>query len=815
MSRNVRRRQSRGSLLAAAVFAAVVALLGVAAMWPIYATPRIWAVTGIGAGLALAVVWLGARLRWGALTIVALVVAFALAVLPVAVPSAFGSGIARIMRAEVDALAAVALGWKQILTLTLPLGSYQNVLVPALVVSMVASAAGVALVFQGGRLLPLAAFPALLPVLFGTFFGSSQVSEPLQLGPVPIVAPRETALWVLAFTAVAVWIGWVSGAERRAAFRRGRTSVTADSDIRALQRGAFTRVGASGLTLLIALGAGAASGHLMDPDQRQVPRDRIDPEIVVRQQVSPLASYRNWKRNEAYNSVLFTVSGQVLPTALRIAVLDHFDGVDFTLGPPEEAGRFTRLPSARASGNAAPVRIGIESGYHGVWAPIADLGSTPEFFGPRSEQLEDSFFLNEGAGAAVIVPTTRGLTTGDGYEALMSTEPPPELHAGPVSPDPLVDLSRYPQLQRWLELQHLSPSASGLEDAIERLRSRGYLSHSLSDDAEHTQWLEALQSRSAVRFIPSAGGHSAGRVEELFAQLADQQDTAGENAEQADLVAGIGDDEQFATAAALIARALGYDSRVVVGVRLGTSEDDAQVPIPACTGQCEGRHMSAWVEVQGADEQWVPMAATPQIEIPPTLIEQGEQLPEFSTQPEERDAAESDPPVGETERESAEGSKTDDPEEPGNLLLRTVAFSLAALLLIGIPIVFLPVAKRVRTWRRRSRRPAELSVLNAWAELLDRYIDAGAPAPSGGSRTDISLAMGVAGGEQLAGAVDRAVFAPEGVTDTDADELWHAVDSDRRRRRKEMGVGRRIAAAYSLRSLGIRPRGRRGGTRDR
>ncbi len=791
------------TLISAAVYAAVLALLAVAAMWPIYQTARLCLVAGVGSGISVALIWLGRRYRWGSLTILVLAGAFILTVVPVAVPSAFSAGVSGLLHAERDALAAVALGWKQILTLTLPLSTYQNVLVPAYLLCLAASALGSALVFNGGRLRPLAAFPALLPVLFGTFFGSAAVSEPVRIGPLHLLAPRETLLWVLSFAAVALWIGWVSGAERRAALRRGRSSATTASDVRAIRRGAVTRAVAGGLTLFLAVGAGAAAAPLVDSEKREVPRDRIDPEIVIREQVSPLASYRTWKRDEAYDAPLFTVSADRLPTSLRFAVLDHFDGVDFTVGEPGAAGRYTRLPSVPGQENTTPVQITIASGYESIWAPIAPLGAPPEFAGPRAEELSDAFFFNREAGAAVALPTEAGLTAGDAYAAPMVIDSDTELRSEPASSEPLIELARYPQLQRWLELQGVSPGPGGLTRAIDRLRARGYLSHSLADEVGQRRWLEALQSRHGTRFISSPGGHSATRVEQLFSQLSDQEETAGEGAGPEDLVAGIGDDEQFAAAAALLARALGYESRVVVGVRLGDTERDGVPGIPACSSECQGRHVSAWVEVKGADEVWVPLAVTPQVEIPPTLIQQGEQLPEFATQPEERDAEESDPPVGDTERESADRTDTTDTEDPAEQLLRTIALVTAAIVLLALPLAFLPVAKRIRTRRRRSQTPAELSVLSAWAELEDSYRDSGEIVPRGGSRSDIAAALDVPHGQWLAQQVDRAVFAPEGVSEEDAQQVWQTVTDDLRARRKERGPMRAITAAYSLRSLGL------------
>src|SRR5690606_32628109 len=126
---------------------------------------------------------------------------------------------------------------------------------------------------------------------------------------------------------------------------------------------------------------------------------------------------------------------------------------------------------------------------------------------------------------------------------------------------------------------------------LDRLRSRGYLSHSLSDVEGERLWLERLSREYGTQFEPSAGGHSNARIEQLFAQLNTQARLAGEGASTEMLVAGIGDDEQFATAAAMIARALGFDSRVVLGVRLGDGRETPE-GVPSCDAQCTGENLA-------------------------------------------------------------------------------------------------------------------------------------------------------------------------------------------------------------------------------
>src|SRR5690606_36609353 len=159
----------------------------------------------------------------------------------------------------------------------------------------------------------------------------------------------------------------------------------------------------------------------------------------------------------------------------------------------------------------------------------------------------------------------------------------------------------------------------------------------------------------------------------------------------------------------------------------------------------------------GADGVWAALDVTPQVDVPPTMLEKGEQLPEFPTAPEERDATESDPPVGMSDQESGEA---DDLQAPGLdalwPVLRVIGLSILALLLLALPFLFLPVAKRVREKRRLAQTTPELRALGHWDRLLDDYADAGTRVPAAGSRRDIAEHLGVARGEWIAWTIDRA-----------------------------------------------------------
>lgn len=784
--------------LAGVVASAVALSLGVLAAQPIYRTPWLWLVALVALVLGTTLVW--ARDKWRLsppVVVAALLGAFVVTVVPVAVPQSLNAGF---LTGLLDGLAAVALGWKQLLTLTLPVGTYRTVLVPFYLVALVTVVLIMLLSGRSRRVAVFAAVPMLLPVAFGTVFGAADVSPSLSWGALSIAAPRETLLWLCAALVAAVWIAWTAGSDRRAALRLGRAA--GESPVR---RGSLARGGVGALILVGCLAAGALLAPVFDTGARAVPRDAVDPALVVRDRPSPLASYRNSKRDAAIDQVFFSVEGaQGLPERLRLAVLDEYDGVDFHVSDGT-AGLFTRFPSGTPLKTPSKVTVTIGEGYQDIWAPTAKLGTPPVFGGPRADALSDGFYVNRDTGGAIAFSgkngAALGLTEGDRFSAQMETAPGSTKLGGPLSDAPLVDLESVPEMDRWIATQGVSANEEGINTLIERLRARGYLSHSLTNSEGEQAWLDRLSKEFGTKFESSAGGHSLARMESLFAQLNQQQRAAGNKPTPAMLIAGIGDDEQFATAAALAARALGYESRVVVGVRtLG----DGLPGVPVCERDCTGNMLAAWAEVRGDGGEWVAYDVTPQVEQRPQRLEEGEQLPEYPTTPEERDVREIDPPIGLGEQ--GEGGSTDvDPDSAAWLgpLLRVIGLSVAAALLFALPLLFLPVAKRLRMRRRRFDVHPELQALGAWAEMVDRARDTGLEVPDRATRSEVAAVLATRPAMWAAGEIDRAVFAPSTVSADQVSVLWDAVDADRRERSANLTLWQRLRAQYSLRSYGV------------
>ncbi|MRG61796.1 hypothetical protein GE115_18225 [Agromyces sp. CFH 90414] len=793
------------------------AVLAAWAAWPIYETWRVWLVVGAGTVVGIGAAWIGRRaggILGGLLTALLAIVGYLVIVVPVAVPSALAS-VDHAVRGIRDGVTGVVLGWKQVLTVEPPLGDYQAVLVPLLVVTVAGTTLAAALVLRSGRAAPFAALPVMAMAVYGIAFGTAVVGAPLVLGAVVLPAGRELAIGIASLALAAGWLILRSRMRRARAIARARAGAVrqgASSSWAAVRRNAL---GAS--LLAIALVAGVAvTPAVAALGERSVLRDEVEPAIVVQRQPSPLSTYRAWFEVDAFDEPLIEVSGDVDAfDRIGFATLDDYSGEIFHVDPDT---RYTRLVhGASRGGDLAELEVTIGEGYSGVWMPVpAGLAAAPVFEGARAEALADGFHTT-GTGDAIQIAADDdrvGLEPGDRYRVVAersdaSAEAARSAFAAASGTDSRLDEDAYPSLVAWLELQQVPRTGAGLIDLVDRLRDRGYLSHSVLDDASAQSWISALASSGGYGFLPSYAGHSRARIEELFAELVDQQRRAGDSPTEEMLISGVGDDEQFAVAAALVARALGFESRVVLGMRLPGAE-----PVPGlatCDGTCTGASMTAWTEVRAAGGDWVALDASPQYALPPTLITAGEQLPEHPTVPDDDRSEPIDPPRADSESaDSAAPPATsgEDAQLVSLAVVRWIALGVGALLLLLLPLL---AVLAVKTARRRSRRhldDPELRVVAAWEELQDLYVDFGVPMPGTGSRALAAASARRPAAAELATLVDAAVFAPHPPSPDTAERAWAIVDGERAELRSTLGPMARMRTALTLRGFTarIRPR---------
>jgi hypothetical protein len=786
----------------------VGAAIATALAWPIYESPRVVLIgvvaTVLGIGLVLLRAWLKRPVWMLALAVVA---AYLLVVVPLAIPAALSSPL-RLLRGLGDGVVGVVVGWKQVLTLTLPLGEYQAVLVPLLVVMLLGTLLAASFVVRGTRLAVAAVPVVMLMSVFGLVFGSSDTGQPLRVGAAVIPAPREVLLAILL---VVVSLVWLVGRARMARARAVRIVQASTSGVRqgSHSRWVAARRQALGVVLVVGAVLGglaiapAASGWV----SREALREAVDPLLIVQKQASPLGGYRSWFEADNYDRTLFTVTGDTAGLdRVRIATLGDYDGEVFRAGAQDEDPLFTRLAGG-GSGEGTPLTVTIGDGFSGVWVPVpGTIDAAPSFGGERAEDLTDGFYVSRGDAAAVDVAERagggNGLEVGDSYRVLAQPDAVTDLGQDRGG-EPLVSENDYAEMADWVEAQEVPRTGDGLAELFSRLRDRGYLSHSLSEGETSAPWIADLQSRSGYVFQASYAGHSTARIEQIFADLADQQRIAGASDDEALLVAAVGDDEQFATAAAVLARYFGFESRVVVGARLA-SEEEAPSVAPCAAGVCTGANVTAWVEVRAADGAWATFDVSPQFAITPIDVTEGEQLPENPTVPEQSRTDVLDPPPA--QRDDSEGSTVDDEVASDWFaailpVLLAVGTGLLALFLLLLPLLFLFVVKGARRRRRRDEAVPEVRVVGAWDELVDSYLDHGISVPTGATRQSVAEAVGRAPALALAATVDAAVFAEHPPTRDSADAAWAIVDEERSSLTESSTLRDRLRAAVSLASF--------------
>lgn len=776
--------------------------------WPVYASARMILVAAVAAVLGIGII-VAARMlswRWWVTVLVAFAV-YLMAIVPLAIPVALSSPL-RAVKGVVDGLTGVVLGWKQLITLTLPLGEYQAVLVPFFVTIFVGTLAATALGLWHRRFSSFAVGVVLLMCAFGPVFGSSTTDPPLTVAWLMIPAPRQVLLGVLFVIVSMTWLVGSAKMARRNALRR---AMALSTDVRQsthstvwmrLRRRAFAAI-----LIIVSVSAGllvapAAAGW----SPRETLRDRVDPEVVVLQQPSPLSDYRSWFNAENLGEELFRIDGSLAGIdRVRLATLGYYDGAVFRPGSRTGEQKFRRLPNAGDGG--VPFTITIGTGYSGVWLPTPGLmNSTPVFTGPLAEQLADGSYVSEvGESAVVVTPRSHGgfgVRPGDSYRISVVPSTGSEAAGSVRGGESLISGDDYPALAAWVEQQDVPRTAAGVTELIERMRERGYLSHSLQDNEESQSWIKKLSVPDYV-FQPSYAGHSAARVEELFKAMYDQQRAVGEEAEPESLVAAIGDDEQFATAAALLARYLGFDSRVVVGAKLVATDESPSVE-PCVAGVCTGANITAWMEFRAAGAAWLATDASPQYVVSPFRVNPGEQRPQNPTVAQDVSTDVLDPPPA--QRDDSTAANAEELGAPGWLdallsVLKIVGTGLLTVLLLLLPLLFLVVMKSVRRRRRRSAAVAEVSLVGAWDELMDTYLDYGLKLPTNATRGHMASLIGRPRAIALAVMIDTGVFAENAPDRESAEEAWALLKPERAELASESTFSARIKATLALRSF--------------
>lgn len=798
-------------LVVSTVLLDILFVVGAVSAWPIYRSTAFIVTVGTALALAHVITWAGLRWRWSGWW-VALTAFGVYAVLgaPVAAPSMLTGGWEQALRAVVSVLTAPVTGWKDILTLDLPLGDYQATLAPVFFLWLAVPVLALSLAWRARRLWVLAPAFGLMLTAFGVIFGAPTVSDPLLWRSLTMTSPREMAVGAAAILSSLGYVVWRSLHDRRRALQ----AAEAATGVRTTGRSSSAVAGRVTISIgmvVAAVAVGAVAAPLAVAGQtRDVLRDRVDPHLAIQTQLSPLAEYRSFFSDERYDQVLFTVATDA--DRVRLATLSYYDGRLARVLDPAHVGTdqttaFVRVPSSLTapSGTRAEVADVTILDYDAVWMPTVGAVTGVDFRGATSATLADGFFYSASAQMGVQLAEP-GLAAGVAYrqQAAVPERLPAiaELTPGRVSsqfaPETIPE-----SLGVWIAAQESPAGGEGLAVLIDRLRARGYLSHALTvDNQSPPLWRAALGS---APFEPSRAGHSTDRIDALFTALLQRQNEIGGD-EDALLVAAVGDDEQFAVAAAMIADQLGFATRIVMGARLSGDE------LPVCENGCRGGDISAWIEVQDASGVWVPVDVTPQHDNPLSPDDLQTRDPEVPTEVHEEVAeqvlpSEADPADG--------GDRTDDPVASSVdwgaiwAAVRIGGLSLLALLVVTGPFLLILLAKVLRRRSRRTAQDAVDRVTGGWDEYVDSAIDSGLAAPRTHTRRELATAHSVGSPQSrarmLADWADRSVFDAAPPSIADSERFWEIVESERERLLDGRGAWSRLRARLSLRSLLRRP----------
>lgn len=738
--------------------------LASASLWPIYRSPHliVLIVAAVLAGSVVAI--LGAVFRWpGFVVALVSIGVFLLLGVPLAVPDSALYGVLPTADGLLSLLGGTALGWKQLLTITLPVGSYQALLVPAYVLvlgTVVIGLSGALRAKRGG----LAVLAPVLLFITGLAFGPDFATWPRTLG-LGLVAT------------ILAWLAWRRWYARREAMRL--LARVGDADGSVSRRRVFSGVRAvlgAGLVLAIAAASGAAASVLAPPSGvRQVVRSAIVQPFDPLAYPSPLSSFRSYEKPPAATNPMLTVTGLPAGARIRIATLDSYDGIVYSVGDGQAdaaSGSFTRVPysfdQSAVRGTRVTMKVTVDD-YAGVWVPTAGKLESIDFGGAGAATLRDSFYYNDNSGTAAVV---RPLASDDTYTltAVLPRQPSssefdtlqPGTAAVPqlgVIPDALLTtLDAY--------VSGVSGPGARLTAMVAGLKENGYISHGVSPDEPF-----------------SRSGHAADRITQL---LSDQR--------------MIGDQEQYAVTAALMARQLGFPARVVFGfVPRTVSSTVASGPT-----EVRGDDVSAWIEVDTVQFGWVAVDPTPAVRKIP------DEQPQDPTQI-ARPQSPVQPPPQQPHTDSIQtppDSTQDTPATADALLailfaaLRIAGWSILAVAIVLSPFLAVIVAKsRRRTLRRRAPLAVE-RVSGGWREFEDSVLDHGYPIPRSPTRTEVAVVVGGMQPLVLASVADRAVFSSGEPDDDEVEQVWRSVDELRASLGSGLTRWQRIRALISVRSLG-------------
>lgn len=434
--------------------------------------------------------------------------------------------------------------------------------------------------------------------------------------------------------------------------------------------------------VVLGLAASAAIGTLVrDQAEREAfePRPLRAAAVDDRAVLNPLAALRQQLTQAP--TVVFSVETDRLSDALavdrvRLATFDRFDGATWSSDAEfSKSGTVLGEPPSTALERRQVTQVYTIADLGGPWLPAADF--------PVNIDVGDNPFNVEFDDVSGTLITDRDSLEGLSYrlsssvpdydEATLATATPGSGEAFEAAeelpgtvPDAISELAR--------QLTASTPTPYAKLQALESALAEGF---GYSEEVEP--------------------GHSYGHVARFLT------DTR------------TGYAEQFAGAFAVMARSLGFPTRLAVGYL--TVEPDPATGQLRALDEVTTRQAHVWPEVYLEPAGWVPFEPTPadrtESAPPPPRAQQRSETGGGLVE-------EQPPPAGSSEEVSAE------PLDPPDRLNGGLVALLALLALLAGAVAGLLGSKALlRRRRRRNARTPSQEVMGAWAEVTDRLLEVG------------------------------------------------------------------------------------------
>lgn len=496
---------------------------------------------------------------------------------------------------------------------------------------------------------------------------------------------------------------------------------------------------------------------LADANERFDLREYLTPPFDPLSIPSPLVGVKGELLDTREEEPVFTVWSEEPVARWTTAVLGAYDGVVWTVAESRasDAGQYRAIDSrfpAPPPGTLPPspstVTAQVEvSGLPGVWLPRPGWPVDVDF-GERRDVRFNGVTGNTalpdgvGRGTAYTVTAMRPAAPSDGSLAEATFERT-ELDT---------ELSALPPAVRSLAADLLEGKDLGWPQ-VEAVRDELADGDASFYDSETTP-----------------PGHSYFRLSEFLA----------------DPESRIGYEEQYAAAAAVIARVAELPTRVAVGYLVPDDRwRDGVAEVVA-------GDVSAWIEVRTAEHGWVAIDVTPDTPRDPDTEEQGQVVEDVQI-PNPPPPPPPPPDVEPPDRDELEDlEEEDEQEDAAGLALHPVVVALGVgvgaptLLFAMFAAVVIGLKRRRRTRRRTAPVPAH-RVAGAWWEVDDRYREAGLPRDRTATTREAARVYGASVGDEadggtttmlltLADHVDRAAWAPTAPGDDEVETAWRLSD---------------------------------------